>query len=443
MLSLGAISVAAWWTEARVLTLPPSWSVMPRRAASYLASGVVVGLLEEIICRGVLFRLFKRLWRFWPAAIFSSALFAIAHFLSPHPDAFIAGNTWTAVLQVYLDTFAGAWRNTAFLMRLTNLTLLGMVLCAFLERRGSIWLSVGAHAGWVWIIKFHAFLTIANPARPSGIWFGERADFTDGLLAAGLMIALLIWSLTNRHTTKVRQGKLTWHVDHERADDWRQWLRQHAWEHPGNGPEAPGRTLKAYDGCRVSALDGLVIKARWPRAGWGGRRFAWRPSRARRNFHLGLRLRTVGLSTPAPLAWCSLRRHGLRCLEYLVTDELQGARPLTQRLARATAGERTLILEAYGALMARFHLLGYANRDFKHENVMAGDAPDRLWVVDLDGVRRRFHVTRRRAGRDLGRVGGCLAYVPGNSPDDTTAFFAGYNALAPLRLRRTDFPPPP
>ena len=98
-------------------------------------------------------------------------------------------------------------------------------------------------------------------------------------------------------------------------------------------------------------------------------------------------------------------------------------------------------MEAYGNLMAAFHSHGYSNRDLKHENVMCStEKPWLLWVVDLDGVRKHLFVTRRRAGKDLMRVGKSLASLGWTNEAEINAFFEAYNSQVPARLRRHSFP---
>ena len=102
---------------------------------------------------------------------------------------------------------------------------------------------------------------------------------------------------------------------------------------------------------------------------------------------------------------------------------------------------RAGVMRAYGHLAAKFHRHGFFNRDLKHENVLcASTDPRQLWVVDLDGVRWRGWITRRRAARDLRRVGLSLATAGWSGKTDLAAFFNAYNAAVPARLRREGFP---
>ncbi len=453
--TLGGMSLAAWLLDFRIITPPADWAVMPAKTVSFLLSGITVGLLEEIICRGILFRISARIWRPWPAAVISSAIFALAHFLSPAPEAFEAASPGAAAWQVYLDTFANIPRTDAFLLRFVNLTLLGIVLCAFLMRTGALWQSIGAHAAWVWVIKFHHFFTETNRARPTSIWFGTLADFTDSLLAAIMLLAVLLAAIIRRRAVEppvaFRHHGWVWQAAPEQADRLRDWLTRH-WPAAGAAGPPPftqnsggGHELKHYRGCRVTSLDGLVIKAYWPRRRlWNGWHLRSRAGRARRGFDLARLLTAAGIPTAPALGWCAAWRGGKRRAEYLATAEL-AAEPLAQRLARPELplADRAALMADYGRLAAAFHRNKYSNRDLKYENVMAGGDPIQRWAVDLDGVRRHWRITRRRARRDLFRVGDCLASRGWAAPADTEAFFAGYNSGVPPRVRRRNLPARP
>ena len=132
-----------------------------------------------------------------------------------------------------------------------------------------------------------------------------------------------------------------------------------------------------------------------------------------------------------------------RSADYCLTAELEQAEPLTAWLRRQTTDPamRASVMRAYGQLTAAFHRNGFFNRDLKHENVLCALAdPRQLWVVDLDGVRWRGWITRRRAARDLRRVGLSLASAGWSGEPDVAAFFNAYNAAVPAPLRHAGFP---
>jgi hypothetical protein len=186
-------------------------------------------------------------------------------------------------------------------------------------------------------------------------------------------------------------------------------------------------------------LDGLIIKTYWPSRKLL-RKFH-QIFRARRGFTTARRMNAIGISTASAIGWTSAWRGWWNWAGYLLTEELP-AEPLADRLARPTLSpaERATLMADYGRLAASFHTNNYSNRDLKYENVMVGGAPARLWAVDLDGVRRKLRISRRRAERDLFRIGDCLMTRGWAAPADVAAFFDGYNQNVPPRLHRNAFP---
>jgi hypothetical protein len=85
-----------------------------------------VSLSEEFAFRGYwLFSLSRRM-RFWPAALFLSAIFGVAH-LSNH------GENVLGILQVVAT---------------------GLLFCLMIRRTGTLWFAVGFHAAWDWAETF-------------------------------------------------------------------------------------------------------------------------------------------------------------------------------------------------------------------------------------------------------------------------------------------------
>ncbi|MBU4211909.1 MAG: CPBP family intramembrane metalloprotease, partial [Verrucomicrobia bacterium] len=423
------------------------------KVVALLLSALVVGFFEETVVRGILFRVLARIWRAWPAAVLSSLVFAVAHFIEPSQEAFIGTSFLSVTQAVFVSTFTMFGKNPSLALQFINLSLLGIVLCAFVIRTKTIWLSVGAHVAWVWMIKLHGLITMFYPPAPLAAWLGKRNDFMDSILATVMLTGLLVWIVTrkancgrplhrrqrpHRRQWPHQHGRL-WHVLPSEATRFSDWLDSQA-----QAEASPsGRVLKAYAGCRVTAQAGMVLKEYRPRDGWRGWRFGLRPSRTRRAFLMGRRLADCGIPTPTPIAWAIERRFGLRRADYCLTAELEQAEPLTAWLQRQVSDPvaRASVMRAYGQLTAAFHRNGFFNRDLKHENVLCAIADRRqLWVVDLDGVRWRGWITRRRAARDLRRVGLSLASAGGASEPDVAAFFNAYNASVPARLRRNRFP---
>lgn len=440
LLSMGAIRLAAVAAGCHSISALPGAMGIAYQVVSILVAGVVVGLVEETVCRGVMFRVIARKWGLALGMIITGVIFALAHFPSPAPESFAGGAFAGRAMRVAAATFASVPAAPDFAVRFVNLAALSVALCAFTAGARTIWLAAGTHAAWVWAIKVSHYLTDYDPPYPWNLVFGERIDATDSWLpvAFSAALALLATRIGFVPAKRIRAGGRTWRVDPGCAAEFLA-MEKHS---SSLFHFVDGKVLKSYPGCRVVARDGVVIKEYTAAGGVKGLRFALKRGRARRAFEMGIRLRERGIATPAPVAWAVKRRCGLKQAEDLVVRELAGAGSLTLFLKRRDLepAVRGKILRAYAELAAAFHCGGFSNRDLKDENVMVepGNA-FRLWAVDLDGVGRPWFVTRRRAERDLRRVGLSLAAHGWAGADDQAIFFEAYNAAVPARLARERF----
>lgn len=141
-----------------------------------------VALIEEILFRGILFRLLQRALNTWGALVLSSILFALAHL----PNAGIT------LLAVGITAAAG------------------MMLAAAYLATGRLWLGVGLHFAWNYLSDgVFSFPTSSHPAkglvqgRLSGPeWLGGGAYGVEGsvvsLLVIGVIIAVLLRHASRR-----------------------------------------------------------------------------------------------------------------------------------------------------------------------------------------------------------------------------------------------------
>jgi uncharacterized protein len=97
-----------------------------RYALGWAAVFLAVGISEELGFRGYLLFSFSRRIRFWPAAVFTSVIFGIAHLGNP-------GENFLGILQVVA---------------------IGLLFCLTIRRTGNLWFAVGFHAAWDWAETF-------------------------------------------------------------------------------------------------------------------------------------------------------------------------------------------------------------------------------------------------------------------------------------------------
>jgi hypothetical protein len=107
---------AAALTGRAVLAWAVAWAV------TFLA----VSLTEEFAFRGYWLFTMSRRMRFWPAALFLSAVFGAAH-LGNH------GENTLGILQVVAT---------------------GLLFCLMIRRTGNLWFAIGFHAAWDWAETF-------------------------------------------------------------------------------------------------------------------------------------------------------------------------------------------------------------------------------------------------------------------------------------------------
>ena len=151
----------------------------------FLITGLGVGLIEETLTRGVLYRSMARAWTPWIGAVVSSVLFAYAHFLKATPESFDTG-----VFAVMVSSLTDGFAAPHSLLKFFNMFLFGLVLCRFVQKRGDIWYAVGIHAAAVGLIRFISMQTnIASDRNP---WIGHSAKFDDGWLLALLLCVVLV-----------------------------------------------------------------------------------------------------------------------------------------------------------------------------------------------------------------------------------------------------------
>lgn len=196
-----------------------------------------------------------------------------------------------------------------------------------------------------------------------------------------------------------------------------------------------------------------VIGKRLPVRSW---RTPWvslvRPPAALRSYVLGHGLRLRGLPTPRPLAVVHRRRFGLLCEGYLLVEKVPDAVDLAGFLdalggVPPPESRRRLraVVDELATLLRRLHRWRLSHRDLKAGNLLVSPAEwtisvrgvrdlppdpaaprDRVWFVDLHGLRRQRQVGKPRRVRDLSRLHLSFLAHPGLTRGDRLRFLLGY-----------------
>ncbi len=146
-------------------------------------------------------------WRLAVAIVASSALFASLHFLARSkldPSA-VQLDSGVNLLQQSLRYFA---QPTEMLDSFLALTAVGVLLSLARLWTGSIALSVGLHAGWVWVMKMSVGSTHLNPDAPLAVLISPIDGFT-GWLVLGWTLGLttLAWARRRPFTNWIRNQR--------------------------------------------------------------------------------------------------------------------------------------------------------------------------------------------------------------------------------------------
>jgi membrane protease YdiL (CAAX protease family) len=166
-----------------------TWAFL--RLFEFLASAWIVGFVEEILFRGLLFCALFQVVREYSAravrvAVLTSIFFATTHYLKAvNPVGEIDWSSgwfswWTMLLEF------GDARMLA--LRWVSLLLVGLVLCALAYRKKTLWACMGLHAGWVFGLKALNQATEWNGGNGSW-WF--QGDILSGVSAEIMLLVIL------------------------------------------------------------------------------------------------------------------------------------------------------------------------------------------------------------------------------------------------------------
>ncbi len=117
-------------------------------------SGTIIGVIEEFFFRGIIFITLSRKLNVWVSVALTSTFYSLSHFFD-NGKIFIPQNPTTRdavrLLFGYLEPIT--WHSSAVLPQFVGLLLFGILLNFAFIRTRSLFLSIGVHAGAVFLIK--------------------------------------------------------------------------------------------------------------------------------------------------------------------------------------------------------------------------------------------------------------------------------------------------
>lgn len=130
-----------------------SLSAAVEQCVKAVLAGFTVGLLEEIFFRGIIFRGLLEDWKPLPAFLVANLFYSALHFVKPGERYFLTGvDPWAGFRHLF-STFAPFFEPAEIAPGIIGLLLIGIVLSYAFARTGTLYLSIGLHAGWVIAIK--------------------------------------------------------------------------------------------------------------------------------------------------------------------------------------------------------------------------------------------------------------------------------------------------
>lgn len=171
----------------------------------YFAGALLVGFVEEGLFRGVLFGAMRRSVGFWGGASIASLVYSAVHFAKPRPPVGAVYGHWYSGLDLIPHMFNTVNLGPHFFPLALTLFLLGMVLCVFYQRTGSLYFSIGLHAGLVWLMRIGGYFFERDEAR--WLWLFGNGDVVAksyiALFALGVLLAVSLWMCRGRFRGRV------------------------------------------------------------------------------------------------------------------------------------------------------------------------------------------------------------------------------------------------
>ena len=115
-----------------------------------------------------------------------------------------------------------------------------------------------------------------------------------------------------------------------------------------------------------------------------------RPSKAKRSFDNAVLLRRLGIPTPAPVAYMTVRR-GLSFDRSFYVSLASRCPHRYEELFERPFSYMDDVLRAIGRLTARLHDNGLAHKDYGRANILFGRADDGSIALDLVDLNRMHH----------------------------------------------------
>ena len=202
--SMGALVIAMSLSDVFTPYFRLGLSTAIERCVKALIAALSAGALEEIMFRGIVFKGILEERRPVAAFVAANLLYAAVHFIKPHEKIVLAELDPRAGIVHLVYSFQTFLDLPNLFPGLLGLFLIGLVLSYAFLRTGSLYLSIGLHAGWIFGLKTMRIygdfsredlgwlFGVSEPKIVSGVfsWIG--------ILAVGVIVHFLTRGSPNR-----------------------------------------------------------------------------------------------------------------------------------------------------------------------------------------------------------------------------------------------------
>jgi membrane protease YdiL (CAAX protease family) len=189
--ALGVEAMAWGYVHFGVYRLRPDlqWSKLPMIALS----AATVAVVEEALFRGAILGLLRRSLPPYAALFWVTALFAIVHFLKPNENFDPGPIGWLSGFAMIPQAFHQFAEPQTVLAGFTTLFALGWLCGEAALRTRALWMSIGLHAGVVFVKM--SFSVLSKRRETHLPWIGSELQI--GLVPVGILalgcVAVVLW----------------------------------------------------------------------------------------------------------------------------------------------------------------------------------------------------------------------------------------------------------
>lgn len=170
--------------------LDPWWQML-LRVGEYCFASLIIGLTEELFFRGFLFTQLKRQFPAALSVLTANLIYAALHFFKGGGHTIPAHPGFTDSLKVIVHLADPFLKPVEWCPTFLGLFLFGLVLSYAFLKTGSLFLSIGLHAGSVFFLKIDNWFIASVPQAPPLV-FGDK-NLHSGLLGWAFIGLLFLW----------------------------------------------------------------------------------------------------------------------------------------------------------------------------------------------------------------------------------------------------------